>query len=556
MPDPLPISFRHARALAGSLAALGLRHVVISPGSRSTPLVLAFHELDAIEKTVVLDERVAAFTALGISRATGFPAALLCTSGTAAANYYPAVIEARQSGIPLLVITADRSNLDRRNGAPQSMIQPGMYGVYTVFDYDAALPDSAESLKRLEYLAWQAMDAAIHLAGPAHINIPFDKPLEPQPALLSTQPPSPKAVRRLTQPLLPAVSAPDLPEPTFTARRPVVVAGPAYGSPALLNSWVEALEGTGIPVLASHTSGLSHSKLDSERVREHHRMLRNPQTRAALRPDLIIRLCHFPTSKSLELYLEEHSDVLEWSVLPAGASGSPQNPSGFRLYGAPSPGLLRQLSANMDAKWLEAWREASPGPLAATGSALTDGGVHRLVLEHLKQGEQVFVSNSLPVRDFDVFGSEWDSDHNRVFSARGVSGIDGVTSQALGVALGGSCDTVLVTGDLTFLHDSNALMLNGVLRHHRLLVVVINNNGGQIFRSLPIGSYDDIYDRYFGTPQQTDIGLLCQTHGVQHFKTNTADDLRRVLASLVSAKGIVVVECVTDPVESQAERQI
>lgn len=555
MPDPLPISFRHARALAGSLAALGLRHVVISPGSRSTPLVLAFHELDVVEKTVVLDERVAAFTALGISRARGFPAALLCTSGTAAANYYPAIIEARQSGIPLLVITADRSNLDRRNGAPQSMIQPGMYGMYTVFDYDAALPDSTESLKRLEYLAWQSMDAAIHLAGPAHINMPFDKPLEPRQALLSTPSPSPTVVRRLTQPQLPIVLPSDLPEPTLVARRPVVVAGPALGSPAFLNAWVDALEGTSIPVLASHTSGLSNSRLATERIRDHHRLLRSPAVRESLKPDLIIRLGHFPTSKSLELYLERHASVPEWSVLPAGVSGSPHNPSGFRLYGAPSDGLLRQLSVQMDAEWPKAWREGTYNQEVATEGVLTDGAVHRLVLEGLRPGEAVFVSNSLPVRDFDMFGADWDSDHNRVFSARGVSGIDGVTSQALGVALGSSCDTVLITGDLAFLHDSNALMLNGAMTRWRVLVVVINNGGGQIFRMLPIASYGDLYDHYFGTPQRTDIGQLCNANGVTHRKAANVTEVRQALAELESEKGIVVLECITDPIASMTERQ-
>lgn len=555
MPDPLPISFRHARALARSLADLGLRHVIVSPGSRSTPLVLAFHELDVVEKTVVLDERVAAFTALGISRATGFPAALLCTSGTAAANYYPAVIEARQSGIPLLVITADRSNLDRRNGAPQSMIQPGMYGVYTVFDYDAALPDTDESLKRLEYAAWQALDAAIHLAGPAHINIPFDKPLEPQPGLPTTQPASPTIRRRLAMPPLPVVTPSDLPEPALAARRPVVVAGPAYGSPALLSAWVDALEGTGIPVLASHTSGLSHSRLAPERIREHHRLLRSPAVRESLKPDLIIRLGHFPTSKSLELYLEQHASVPEWSVLPAGASGSPHNPSGFRLYGAPSSGLLRQLSAQMDAEWPTAWGGGAYKRSVAAEGVLTDGAVHRLVLGRLHPGEAVFVSNSLPVRDFDVFGADWDSDHNRVFSARGVSGIDGVTSQALGVALGGSCDTVLITGDLAFLHDSNALMLNGSIAHQRVLVVVINNGGGQIFRTLPIASYGDLYDQYFGTPQRADIGQLCKAHGVIHKKATNAAEVRLALDELQQSKGIVVLECITDPQASMAERQ-
>lgn len=517
--------------------------------------MLAFHELDVVEKTVVLDERVAAFTALGISRATGFPAALLCTSGTAAANYYPAVIEARQSGVPLLVITADRSNLDRRNGAPQSMIQPGMYGVYTMFDYDAALPDTYESLKRLEYAAWQALDAAIHLAGPAHINMPFDKPLEPQPGLLSTQPASPTIGRRLTLPTLHMLAPSDLPEPALAARRPVVVAGPALGSPAFLNAWVDALEGTSIPVLASHTSGLSHSRLTTERIRDHHRMLRSPAVRESLKPDLIIRLGHFPTSKSLELYLERHASVPEWSVLPAGVSGSPHNPSGFRLYGAPSDGLLRQLSVQMDAEWPMAWREGTYNQEVATEGVLTDGAVHRLVLEGLRPGEAVFVSNSLPVRDFDVFGSDWDCDHNRVFSARGVSGIDGVTSQALGVALGGSCDTVLITGDLAFLHDSNALMLNGAMARQRVLVVVINNGGGQIFRTLPIASYADLYDQYFGTPQGTDIGQLCNANGITHRRAINAIEVRLALAELDSKKGIVVLECITDPQASMDERQ-
>jgi 2-succinyl-5-enolpyruvyl-6-hydroxy-3-cyclohexene-1-carboxylate synthase len=555
MPDQLPISFRHARALARSLAALGLEHVVISPGSRSTPLVLTFHEIESISKLVVLDERVAAFTALGISRASGFPAALLCTSGTAAANYYPAVIEAKQSGIPLLVLTADRSNLDRKNGAPQSMVQPGMFGNYIVFDYDVALPDTIESMERLEYLAWQAMDTAIHLGGPAHLNVPFDKPLEPSADQRKNTSTSPKLKRWLTRPKTLFVEPSDVPEAILSARRPVVIAGPMIGVGSDLGIWAKHLAGTYIPLIASHTSRLTITELSKERIPDYVRLLRSSEARKALKPDLIIRLGHFPVSKSVEMYLEDHYDVPEWSVLPAGLSGSPHNPSGIRTDGFPSQSLLNHWSDGMDPDWRQAWYSHRPDDHVFVEDVLTDGGVHQIILENISSGDAIFVSNSLPVRDLDTFGSSWNSDGHRIFSARGVSGIDGVTSQAVGTALGSKNNTVLITGDLAFLHDSNALMLNHEMGEHRLIIVVVNNNGGKIFKSLPIAAYEDIYDRYFGTPQSTDIGLLCRAHGLEHRRATTRDAVIAAFRELTAFKGISVLECVTDPGASQLERQ-
>jgi 2-succinyl-5-enolpyruvyl-6-hydroxy-3-cyclohexene-1-carboxylate synthase len=554
MPESLPISFRHARAIARSLAALGLEHLVISPGSRSTPLVLAFHEIESIKKHVILDERVAAFTALGLSRASSVPAALLCTSGTAAANYYPAIIEARQSGISLVVLTADRSNLDRKNGAPQSMVQPGMYGSYTVFNYDAALPDTPESIDRLEYLAWQAMDAAIHIGGPVHLNLPYDKPLEPSRDDLSTAVSEPNVKRWITKTRPVFVDPSDLPDAIVMARRPLIVAGPIIGSMRDVPIWASHLEGTSIPLIASHTSGLTLSTLANERIFDYGRLLRNSIARKSLKPDVIIRIGHFPVSKSVEMYLEDHSNVVEWSVLPAGVSGSPHNPSGLRLHGIPSRSLLDHWSKNMDPEWLQTWRAFAPDKPMYTHHELTDGGVHRTILEHLPPGDTIFISNSLPVRDLDTFGSSWNSDGHHVLSARGVSGIDGVTSQAIGSAMGAGKNTVLITGDLAFLHDSNALMLNHDIKSCRLIVVVVNNNGGKIFKSLPIASYDDIYDRYFGTPQSTDIGLLCKAHGVPHIKALTNAEVRTGFQALMQHSGISVIECVTDPEASQAER--
>lgn len=556
MPDSPPISFRHARAIARSLAALGLKHVVISPGSRSTPLVLALHEIESVTKHVVLDERVAAFTALGISRGSNMPAALLCTSGTAAANYYPAVIEARQSSIPLLVFTADRSNLDRKNGAPQSMIQNGLYGLYTVFDYDAVLPDTNESIERLAYLAWQAIDAAIHLGGPVHINLPYDKPLEPNRDDLSTQASEPVVRRWVTTARPYIVERSDLPDAIVMANRPLIIAGPTIGPGSFVHIWADQLVGTSIPLIASHTSGLSLSTLSNERILDYDRLLRKSEARNSLKPDLIIRLGHFPVSKPVEIYLDDHSDVMEWSVLPAGVSGSPHNPSGFRLDGIPSRTLLNLLSSNMDPDWKPAWKSFAPRKPEFVDNVLTDGGVHRIILEHMPVGDTIFISNSLPVRDFDSFGSSWNCDGHRVFSARGVSGIDGVTSQAVGTAIGTKTDTVLITGDLAFLHDSNALMLNSEMNELRLIVVIVNNRGGKIFKSLPIAAYDDIYDRYFGTPQSTNIEMLCKAHGVAYLRAESRDDVGKAFQKLLGNSGISVLECITDPEVSQAERQL
>ncbi len=554
MPDSLPISFRHAQALVRSLAALGLKHIVISPGSRSTPLVMAFHEVETINKLVVLDERVAAFTALGISTATTIPAALVCTSGTAAANYFPAIIEARQSGIPLLVLTADRSNLDRKNGAPQSMIQQGLYGLYTVFDFDAALPNTAESIDRLEYLAWQAMDSAIHLGGPVHLNLPYDKPFEPSMDAFMRPLQLPKVNRWVTRPKPVFIETSDLPDIVVQARRPLIIAGPKIGALSNVDRWSDHLAGTSIPLIASHSSGLTTSKLSTERIYDYHRLLRNPDARKSLKPDLIIRTGHFPVSKSVEMYLEENADVAEWSVLPAGVSGSPHNASGLRLNGIPSLTLLRYLSVNMDPDWRSAWSSYAPASPSLKENILTDGGVHRIIMENMPSGDNIFVSNSLPIRDFDTFGSSWNSDGHHVFSARGVSGIDGITSQAVGTAIGSRINTVLITGDLAFLHDSNALMLNNEMGKHRLIVVVVNNKGGNIFKSLPIAAHDDIYDRYFGTPQSTNIALLCKAHSIPYHSASMRDEVQVGFRALLDTHGISVLECVTDPEASHAER--
>jgi 2-succinyl-5-enolpyruvyl-6-hydroxy-3-cyclohexene-1-carboxylate synthase len=557
MHDHDPVAYRHAETLVSSFVALGLKHVVISPGSRSTPLVLAIHRFKELEKHVVLDERSAAFIALGIGRSTGYPAALVCTSGTAVANYYPAVIEARQSQIPLVVISADRSNLDRSNGAPQSMIQAHLFGTYPVFEYDIILPDTPESLLRLDYLAWQSIDAAVHKSGPVHLNMAFDKPFEPHPN--SWEPSVPLAshsARWIHKPAPGKIEPEHLGIDLTRFKRPVVVAGPLLGDRSITDHWISLLQDSGIPVIAELSSGLSHSKLIAERIRPFTQILSDPKRKESLKPDLILRIGHFPSGKVLEHYLETHRNVTEIAFHDVLSSGSPQHSAGTRVNGVPSARFIQLVKDSIETGWLNEWQSAAAQVSTHYGDEiLTDGAVHRAVTHYLPKGTNLFLSNSLPIRDFNFFNADWNTDHNPIFTARGVSGIDGISSQALGVSLGSNINTVLITGDLAFFHDSNLLMSKALLKKSSLTIVVINNGGGQIFRSLPVASFESVYETYFGTPQDVDIELLCRAHGVEYQKVTTPAELSTILNIPHSDPGIRVIECVTDTQASVWERK-
>ncbi len=557
MHDHDPVAYRHAETLVSSLVALGLKHIVISPGSRSTPLVMALHRFQELEKHIVLDERSAAFIALGIGRSSGFPAALVCTSGTAVANYYPAVIEARQSQIPLLVISADRSNLDRSNGAPQSMHQPHLFGTYPVFEFDMILPDTPESLLRLDYLAWQCLDAALHKAGPVYLNMAFDKPFEPHP---SSWDPSvtlaSHSARRIHRPVSANIDPEHIGIDLSNFKRPILVAGPLLGSRAIIDQWINVLEHSEIPIIAEMSSGLAHSRLSTERIRPYTQLLSEPEHRQTLKPDLILRIGHFPSGKVLESFLETHREVPEIAFHESTATGSPHHPAGTRVHGVASPDFIRKLKDQLDSRWLETWQKlAQTVEASISHEVLTDGAVHLALVKKLPAGANVFVSNSLPIRDFTFFNSDWNSDYNPVFTARGVSGIDGVSSQALGVSLGSTAHTVLITGDLAFLHDSNLLLSKSLLKQQSLTIVVINNGGGQIFRSLPVASFESMYDMYFGTPQEVELELLCRAHRVHYSKITTLDQLPSAFDDLCPESGIRVIECLTDTQASVQERK-
>jgi len=613
MVNSFPSSFLLANAFIRACVSMGIHRSVVSPGSRSTPLVLAMNGYPALHKHVILDERSAGFTALGISRWNHHPAALVCTSGTAVANYLPAVIEAHQSAVPLLVFTADRSALDRANSAPQSMTQTGLFSPYVRFQFDAAIPGDEEGWLRMEYLAWQALDAAIQGRGPVHINFPFDKPLEPEPAayeafLAEGHPLKTPTLRRsITRKALLDVEASDLAGLNLkTCRRPVILAGPSYFSVSETSALRRRLAGTGIPIITELSANVADSNM-VEYIPRAARMLRKPEVRQQLEPDLLLRVGHFPSLKGLECYLEDYRGVDELLFSPDAQLASPHHPNGTRCIGLPSASLLTELSQQLDPSWLPLWKQLSkaiPEPengAHSDAAKLTDGTVHTKVLDRIPDQSIVFVSNSLPIRDLSLFGELPQDREVRFFSARGVSGIDGITSQAIGVSIASQFNiasqsnlenqslvaapaaqgnakntanettiraknsdsgvtassaytTVLLTGDLAFLHDLTALMSAPLVKESRLILFVINNQGGQIFRMLPIGQFDTVYDTYFGTPQSADIASLCKAFNLGYYRADTVNALEHALDQVFEGYGLTVVECVTDPVASMQQR--
>lgn len=536
-----------------TLANLGLRHVVISPGSRSTPLAFAFAENPDIGTTVALDERSAGFIALGLAKATRVPVALLCTSGTAGANYLPAVIEARLAATPLLVLTADRPPELRDCHSGQTITQNGLFGGYPVWATEAAVP--AADLNLLRYWrqllvdAWQRAQGP--LAGPVHLNLPFRDPLPPSDPEKGYKVPAGLDLEAFTT--LPTCAQVDslLTPASVTALLPktdrgVIVVGPH--SPADRQEFAEALlelsQLTGWPILADGAGTLRGDIAGSGRlVSAYDLILRDAQLARALRPEAAIFVGPLPTSKVLRAWLKD-ADVVALQVNRAGENIDSTHGRWTRLDGMLTPSGERAKAT--DNPRLLAWRKAQKVARTKLERIARvdwnfEGRIVTLLEEAHGPDDRLFIGSSMPIRDLEWFyhppgpGPE-------VLCNRGANGIDGTVSTALGASLDGK-RTVLLCGDLTFLHDSNAL-LSAYGHTGDLTVVVVNNQGGGIFNHLAVAKETKHFEQLWGTPQATDLGKLCAAHGVRHDLAETWTALARQLER--RGKGVRVIEFRTD----------
>ena len=499
-------------------ARCGVTRVVIAPGSRSTPLALAASGDSRLEVEVVLDERVAAFTALGAGL-DGQPAVLVCTSGTAAANFAPAVVEAGLSGVPMLVCTADRPPELRGVGAAQTIDQLDLYGTSVRWFVDVETPEDSDPAE-WRRLARTALEHAG--SGPVHLNLPFREPLVgtpgPLPALVdgfdtvqTNQPPEPVAV-----------------PPSLLLARGVILAGGAAGVEG--RQVCDLARALGWPLLADPLSGL---RSDPRSVSHADAVLRHEQFARDHYPEVVIRVGRPPASKVLNQWVVASGA----SVIQVGGPGTidPDHNVALTcqigdLERAMQAGWRGALGSRWSDTWERSWFDAEAIAERVIASALGEGpltepGVARVVAENVPPGGRLVVSSSMPIRDLEWFGGR----RARAHANRGANGLDGVMSTARGCALAGQPVVVLI-GDLAFCHDLNALW--GVVQSNiDLRVVVVDNDGGGIFSFLPQATEleNDRFEQLFGTPHGADVLALAAGFGVPGTTVADREQLRQAL---------------------------
>ena len=574
------------RVIVDELSKAGVDAACIAPGSRSTALTVAFAEHPDVEVFSHLDERSAAFFALGRSRRTGRPTPLVCTSGTAAANFHPAVIEASQSRVPLLLLTADRPRELQDSGANQTVDQEKLYGD-AVRAY-RTLPEPEVEARKVRSLR-TAVARAIHTStgtppGPVHLNVPFRKPLEPTPvegdvpenwaedhplAALGRDGPFVAVTRGRSEP--PSDGRERLSGVLEAADAGLVVCGPADEPTPGRGALRGLARATGFPVLADPLSGVRFgphvnasgvtvcggydSYLDGFRSY----------------PEVVLRFGASPTSKVLRKYLRDatlEAGTRQFVVDPAGGWREAEF-AASDLVVADATVLATALAESVDrdpVPFRDRLADLERGYWSLMGGDRTDDGDGRIGDGAFIEGDvladavalapdpaTLFVSNSMPVRNLDRFGRPRGADLT-VLGNRGASGIDGITSTALGAGSGTDDPLVLVTGDLAYYHDSN-----GLLAVERCgvdaTVVLVNNDGGGIFHLLPIEGFDPPFTEQFRTPHGLDFEPTAEFHGLEFARTGARETFRDLYRESLGSEGTQVIEVTFDSASSHRGRE-
>lgn len=603
-----------AQALLEALAAAGVRELCLSPGSRSAPLAAAAAQVPGLRVRVHLDERAAAFFALGLARATRAPVALACTSGTAAANYLPAVVEASLGRVPLLVLTADRPPELRDWGAAQTIDQTRLFGSHVRWFAELPPPEpSAALLRHARAVAARAVAAACaDPAGPVHLNLPYREPLEPARveadvrALAAIDDPvargaSPGAThfRVETPRLAPREALVERLAAELRARRAVLAAGPQDGDPALPAALARLARAARAPLLADGASQLRVGPhvAGAPVLGAYDAFLRHAPFAARHGPEVVLRFGPPLTSRAAERWLERHPGAALRIVDAAGGFRDPAHRAA-EILRVDAVALCEALAARLETSWAEATtspgnararaerlaaprdpapREAPPGavPEAWLGGflraerlaqralaraiadepALFAPRAVRALAAALPEDALLYVSNSMPIRDLDLFLPPGPQ-RLRVLVNRGANGIDGVSSSALGAAAGSERPVALLTGDLAFLHDVGGLL--AAARHElSLLCVVVNDDGGGIFSQLPIAAYGASvhFEERFATPHGVDLAAATALAGGTHARVRSPGELELALKAAACARGLRVVEVAVDRAAQTAHRR-
>jgi 2-succinyl-5-enolpyruvyl-6-hydroxy-3-cyclohexene-1-carboxylate synthase len=535
------------RAFCDELSRCGMQHACTSPGSRCTPIVLSLARNPKIHAWSHVDERCAGFFALGAAKASGRPVAITCTSGTAAANLAPAVIEAYWARVPLIVLTADRPPELRDAGAGQTIDQLKLYGDATKWFFEVGIHDATqERLRWVRSLAcrayWTALDSR---PGPVHLNFPLREPL-----VLDEPLPPDETGRGGGYPWVQL----DRPAPAsrfagpHSFERAVIVAGAGDPDPQSGVALAEFAARARIPLLADPLSG---ARRGGAAIAHYDLLLRDPAFATEHRPQFVFRFGDLPTSRPLRAWLANLADVAQIAIGPEPLWQDPDATVGMQVV-TPARALLGGVvDAELNAEqstWLDSWRaadDAAAGAITETlGDLLSEPLVARKLGEWLPSEATLFVASSMPIRDVESFLAAR-PDGPRTFSNRGANGIDGTVSSAFGTVAAADGPVVLLTGDVALAHD-----IGGLLAARRLqlsvTIVLLNNDGGGIFHFLPVAGQRDAFEEHVATPHGLEFAKAAALYGCGYEQPESIAQLRDTIEAALATTTTTIIEVRTD----------
>ena len=561
------------RAFADELVRSGVTDACTSPGSRSTPLVLALAREERLRTWSHLDERSAGFFALGLAKAAERPVVVACTSGTAAVELAPAVHEAHEAGVPLIVLTADRPPELRGVGAGQVVDQIKLYGTAAKWFVELGNHEATtERVRWIRSLACRAVAVARNgRPGVVHVNVPLREPLVTGGPLEAEDPcpgrpdGAPWLVLDEPRPGLAGAAVP-LVQALEGRRRGVIVAG-RDRHPAYVGTVVAFAEAMGWPLLADPLSG---ARRGPNAIAHYDALLRRGSDLAFTHPDVVLRVGDLPTSKPLRQWLASLGDVPQVAFTPPSVWSDPDGLVGVMLDehapltlasamaalrddpSWPLPDLVLEAA---DPAWVQAWRDADARAAqaidATLGGDLSEPQVARSLAAALPDDATLYVASSMPIRDVETFIAVRDRPP-RVLSNRGANGIDGTIASAFGAAAAdGGGPVALLIGDVAFAYDIGSLVAARRLGLP-LTIVLLNNDGGGIFEFLPVAGERDAFEEHVATPHGLDFSGVATLYGVTHVRCSSAAELAAALAESVGSARTTVIEVHTDREENVA----
>ena len=534
-------------SLVDELYQLGVRHAVFSPGSRSTTLAMLFQSHGGFHTYMNIDERSAGFMALGIAKAQGEPAVLVCTSGSALTHYGPAVVEAKHSGVPMIILSADRPYTLQQVGAPQTIDQQKYFGAAVNYYEELSVPSESHYYTYPRQVARRAyLKANDHKLGPVHINVPLFEPLVPnREEEYFKQGRSAKPFRLVKHQEIAALAS------LLDGKRVLILGGPTVTNPKAVVDFADRI---GAVVIGDPLSNLrQYEKV----ISTYDAFLAHHERWEELRPDVVIQLGQIPVSKRIQQWMGTLTDIDYITVSPNAEVVNPSLTTTIHVMASVEVFLAEMslgISVAQDLEYVRVWQGIESNSREQLDKVQEEPNLFEgrtiHMLQHIMPDEgQLLVANSMSIRDMDYF---WATGRSQamVYGNRGTNGIDGTVSTALGLSTNGK-PTVMVTGDLSFFHDMNGLAI-GKTHGMNLTIILHNNDGGGIFQYLPQKGTDD-FDYLFNTPQGIDYSGLATMYGLDYVKVTTNAELEQAMQQYIGTEGIHLIEV---PTSKESSREL